>query len=232
MPEDLLTLSTGLSNAKLESANAVAGDVKSGKTFYAGDKTLKTGTLTLSGNAAVGNVLSGKTFYSNSWTKQTGTMTNRDAWNFTIDPGNSVTIPAGYHSGSGKVTANISSTTLLLVFGGSHVRGSMNFIGSSYLTCVNEMNDSEINEGNAAVYVPDSHMKLLFTVKVAGKYRWLSTGKVDFYDGWHTIRYNGTSHDAPADFTVTASVGDTFEIEHTGSGDWAYWGGSCLYSDQ
>ena len=232
MPEDLLTLSTGLSNSKLESANAVAGDVKSGKTFYAGDKTIKTGTLTLSGNAIVGDVLSGKTFYSNSWTKQTGSMTNRGTWNSTIDPGNSVTIPAGYHSGSGKVTANTSSATLLLVFGGSHVRGSMNFIGSSYLTCVNEMNDSQINEGNAAVNMPDSHMKLLFTVKVAGKYRWLSTGKVDFYDGWHTIRYNGTSHDAPADFTVNAAVGDTFEIEHTGSGDWAYWGGACLYSDQ
>ena len=106
MPTNLLAPSTGLPNSKLESANAVAGDVKSGKTFYAGDKTIKTGTLTLSGNAVVGNVLSGKTFYSNSWTKQSGSMTNRGAWTSTINPGASVTIPAGYHNGSGKVTAN------------------------------------------------------------------------------------------------------------------------------
>ena len=34
----------GLSNSKLKLADAVAGNVKSGKKFYAGDKTLKTGT--------------------------------------------------------------------------------------------------------------------------------------------------------------------------------------------
>lgn len=35
----------GLSNSKLALANATAADVAEGKTFYAGDKTLKTGTL-------------------------------------------------------------------------------------------------------------------------------------------------------------------------------------------
>lgn len=34
----------GLSSSKLKLADAVAGNVKSGKKFYAGDKTLKTGT--------------------------------------------------------------------------------------------------------------------------------------------------------------------------------------------
>lgn len=34
----------GLGNSKLKLADAVAGNVKSGKKFYAGDKTLKTGT--------------------------------------------------------------------------------------------------------------------------------------------------------------------------------------------
>lgn len=34
----------GLSNSKLKLADAVAGNVKSGKKFYAGNKTLKTGT--------------------------------------------------------------------------------------------------------------------------------------------------------------------------------------------
>lgn len=53
--------------------DAIAGDVKSGKTFYSDNATKKTGTLALDGNAATDDVVSGKTFFSNSFTKQTGT---------------------------------------------------------------------------------------------------------------------------------------------------------------
>ena len=74
MPENLLAPSTGLSNSKLESANAQPGEVMAGRTFYAGNCELKTGTLSLTGNATTLDVRNGKTFYSNSWTKQTGTM--------------------------------------------------------------------------------------------------------------------------------------------------------------
>ena len=77
MNENLLQPSYGLSNSKLELTTASVSNVLSGKTFYSGDKNLKTGT-----------------------------MTNRGAWNSTIAPGNYVTIPSGYHNGSGKVTAN------------------------------------------------------------------------------------------------------------------------------
>ena len=75
MPENLLAPSTGLTNSKLESANAQPGEVMAGRTFYAGNGELKTGTLSLTGNATTLDVRNGKTFYSNSWTKQTGTMT-------------------------------------------------------------------------------------------------------------------------------------------------------------
>ena len=66
------------------------------------------GAVELTGDAAAANVLSGKTFYNTDPdTKVTGSMTN----NGTVSPsglncGGSYTIPAGYHSGSGKVTAN------------------------------------------------------------------------------------------------------------------------------
>lgn len=93
------------------SGNAGTGDVKSGKTFYSNSWTRQTGTLTLSGNATTSQVLSGRTYYSNSWTKQTGTMTNRGAVTKSINPGSSYTIPAGYHNGSGKVTANTATKT-------------------------------------------------------------------------------------------------------------------------
>lgn len=63
----------GLSNAKLQLANAAASDVLSGKKFYSKDKTLKTGTFSLAATATPEDVVSGKTFYSGSKMLKTGT---------------------------------------------------------------------------------------------------------------------------------------------------------------
>lgn len=59
------------------------------------------------------NVLSGKTFYAGSSNDiRTGTMVNRGNISQSLNAGGSYTIPAGYHSGSGKITANsLSSQT-------------------------------------------------------------------------------------------------------------------------
>lgn len=56
-------------------------------------------------NAAAAQILSGYTAYVKGQ-KITGSMVDRGAVNQTISPGSSYTIPAGYHNGSGKVTAN------------------------------------------------------------------------------------------------------------------------------
>ena len=45
MPTNFLSEVTGLSLSSLEKATALPADVVSGKTFYSGDKTLKTGNL-------------------------------------------------------------------------------------------------------------------------------------------------------------------------------------------
>lgn len=67
MAENLLQPSYGLNNSKLSKATAGTGDVLSGKTFYAGDKTLKTGTFNLgNANATPDKVLDGASFYSNN----------------------------------------------------------------------------------------------------------------------------------------------------------------------
>lgn len=106
----LMSAAGGLLASKLAKATAAVGDVVQGKTFYAGDKTLKTGTLALSGSAGTGDVRKGKTFYStNPKSRQTGTLEDRGAWGTTIDPGGSVTVPAGIHSGGGVVKANGNS---------------------------------------------------------------------------------------------------------------------------
>ena len=86
MPDKLLSPEYGLSNSKLEECTANPSDVMNGKTFYSGDKNLKTGT-----------------------------MTNRGAWTSSVAAGGSVTIPAGYHNGSGKVTASDSARNINLL---------------------------------------------------------------------------------------------------------------------
>lgn len=65
----------GLNNTQLRKADAATDDVLKGKKFYSGDKTLKIGTLELTGNAGTGDVLNGSTFYNtNAKSKQTGTL--------------------------------------------------------------------------------------------------------------------------------------------------------------
>lgn len=71
------TAGGGLTKSKLALADAVVGDVLSGKKFYAGDKIIKAGT-----------------------------MANRGAWSSSVAPGSSVAIPQGYHNGNGTVAAS------------------------------------------------------------------------------------------------------------------------------
>ena len=95
----------GGGGADLDAVTAGAGDVLAGKVIVGADGEPLTGTLALSGTAADSQVLSGQTYYNtDAKTKRTGTMTNRGAWNGSAAMNGSVTIPAGYHNGSGKVT--------------------------------------------------------------------------------------------------------------------------------
>lgn len=59
-----------------------------------------------SGNATTADVLAGKTFTNDDGVEYTGAMPNRGAVSGTLNCGGSYTIPAGYHNGSGKITAN------------------------------------------------------------------------------------------------------------------------------
>ena len=58
------------------------------------------------GNAVAGDVLSGKTFANAASDSETGTMPNNGAVSQALNCGASYTVPAGYHNGSGTVTAN------------------------------------------------------------------------------------------------------------------------------
>lgn len=77
MADSLMGPATGLVNSKLALADAGTENVLSGKKFYAGDKIIKTGS-----------------------------MPNNGAWKATINPGQAIRVPYGYHNGSGSVVAN------------------------------------------------------------------------------------------------------------------------------
>lgn len=55
------------------------------------------------GTATAAHVLTGKTFTSSAGVGLTGTMDNKGAWTNTPTGSGKVTIPAGYHNGSGYV---------------------------------------------------------------------------------------------------------------------------------
>ena len=97
----------GGGGADLDVVTAAAGDVLKDKVIVGPDGEPLTGVLELTGNAADSQVLVGKTYYNtDAKTKRTGTMPNQGAKTASLNCGGSYTIPAGYHNGSGKVTAN------------------------------------------------------------------------------------------------------------------------------
>lgn len=88
---------------KVPKGNAVANDVRAGKTFSNENDIGLTGTAIIAnGNATVGDVLGGKTFSNSDAAGLTGTMTNRGIHVITPSASN-ITIPQGYHNGNGFV---------------------------------------------------------------------------------------------------------------------------------
>ena len=62
--------------------------------------------------AAAEDILAGKKSVDATGAEITGTMTNRGAWSTTKTSNGDVPIPAGFHNGSGKVTVNVSTSTV------------------------------------------------------------------------------------------------------------------------
>ena len=80
------------------------------------------------GNAQPADVLSGKTFSNADGIDKTGTMPNNGAVSQTLNGGQSYTIPAGFHNGSGTVTAAKGTIigSFTIAQGGSHIFTELN----------------------------------------------------------------------------------------------------------
>ena len=121
----------GLSTSKLALATATEDNVLAGNKFYAGSKTIKEGTLTLTGNVSADKMLEGSSGYANdAHSIVKGNMPNRGSWGTTINPGGEATIPAGYHNGNGKVTA-VSLKTMTITMAPSSRYWSYTFTGGT-----------------------------------------------------------------------------------------------------
>lgn len=121
----------GLSTSKLALATATEDNVLAGNKFYAGGKTIKEGTLTLTGNVTADKMLEGSSGYANdAHSIVNGNMPNRGSWGTTINPGGEATIPAGYHNGNGKVTA-VSLKTMTITMAPSSMYWSYTFTGGT-----------------------------------------------------------------------------------------------------
>ncbi len=121
----------------LDVVTALAGDVLKGKVIVGPDGEPLTGVLELTGNAADSQVLAGKTYYNtDAKTKRTGTMPNQGAVAPSgLNAGGSYTIPAGYHNGSGKVTANaLSGQTDATAGAGDILSGKTGWVKGSKVT--------------------------------------------------------------------------------------------------
>ena len=127
----------GGGGADLDMVTAAAGDVLKDKVIVRPDGEPLTGVLELTGNAADSQVLVGKTYYNtDAKTKRTGMMSNQGAVTPSgLNAGGSYTIPAGYHNGSGKVTANsLASQTDATAAAGNILSGKTAWVKGSKIT--------------------------------------------------------------------------------------------------
>ena len=87
-------------------------------------------------NATESQVLSGSTFYAGADSDiRTGAMTNRGSVTSSLNCGSSYTIPAGYHNGSGKITANSLASQTSATAGAAHIlTGKTAWVGGSKIT--------------------------------------------------------------------------------------------------
>ena len=126
----------GAGGADLDVITAGAGDVLSGKVIVDKEGEPLTGMLALTGTAADSHVLSGQTYYNtDAKTKRTGGMANRGAVSQALNAGGSYTIPAGYHNGAGKVTANsLASQTSANAAAGHILSGKTAWVNGAKVT--------------------------------------------------------------------------------------------------
>lgn len=118
-------------------ANLNADNIKAGVLVgrYGGDSTnCITGTFTSDATATAAQILAGAIAYVRG-SKVTGSMANQGAVTSALNAGGEYIIPAGYHNGSGKVTANsLASQTAGTATAAQILSGQVAYVNGVKLT--------------------------------------------------------------------------------------------------
>lgn len=124
-----------MSSSKLAAADAEPGEALAGVKFYAGDKTLKTGTMPNQGAKTLtysGSDVAIPEGYHNGSGKATVDGGNQGAKTAALNAGGSYTIPQGWHNGKGKVNANsLASQTSANAENGDIISGKTAWVNGS-----------------------------------------------------------------------------------------------------
>ena len=155
----------------LGDADLVAGNVRAGVILFNNTQGEIKGTFSADATANEGEILSGKTAYKNG-NKLTGTMPNNGAWTSTNVKANAtttknVTIPAGYHNGSGYVQlASLKDQTPGTAAAGTIVSGKTAWINGVQVTGTFAAQEKTITSSRSTQTVTPDSGKYLSKVTV------------------------------------------------------------------
>ena len=166
--------------------------------------------------ASANDILAGKVIIDKNGEPLVGTMPNRGTWNSSVGINGNVTIPAGYHNGSGRVTNSTAtmggqtitprSTLQTVSCSGRYMTGNIVVNGDSNLVAANIISGKSIFgvAGNAKKY--------------AGQHWWGldSTSRGTFYNNNGSRSYYIVSRTGFG-FTPVYTYGTG---NNTGAGDW------------
>ena len=158
--------------------------------------------------AVASQILSGYTAYVKG-SKITGSMTNRGAVSQSLNCGSSYTIPAGYHNGSGKVTANsLASQTSATATAAQILSGYTAWVNGNKLTGTLK---SGVN---------------ISSVKVSGESANLQLRSNTIKNGFLVAEFNCSSFGVRAYYSTNPASSNMTRILSTGSiynGDLEYY---------
>ena len=150
---------------KLTSSNLSAGNIKTGVTVTVNNGN--TNVYSVAGTfcsdatlASAGSLLTGTIAYGKDGTKYSGSMANQGAKTSALNCGGSYTIPAGYHNGSGKITANSLSSQTGVDSGKTAVTAATMLTGYQGWVSGSKISGSMANNGaKTATYTPSTSVQ-------------------------------------------------------------------------
>lgn len=172
------------------------------------------------GDAVIGDVLSGKTFTTKNGVGLTGTMVNQGAKTSSLNAGGSYTIPAGYHNGSGTVTANsLASQTSATADAADIIKGKTAYVNGNLITGTHV--DNPIFERGTLSKSIGGYATVTLVAYFTKTYTTAPTVQIIVTTGEHITASLGTVTNTSAQFSMTHTKGND---KHTGTIYWIAYG--------